>query len=188
MGSSYYYFLASLPLLSFDGKMPMTVGAFQEECRRLLSEKDCALMERLWTPQDEPAPTNSGNHVLDAWLAFDRGFRNELAWLRADHLDKDPLKYLRGPRTFLSTCLEDIQRALKMDDLLQAEEVLSKARWRFLDELGTGHYFDLESLFVYYLKLTILQRHQEYRSSEGLNRLQEIKAMPLPQSCATAPA
>ncbi|MBI5150240.1 MAG: DUF2764 family protein [Candidatus Omnitrophica bacterium] len=187
MGSFYYYFVASLPQLFLDGKMPIDVKAFQEDCRRLLSEKDYTLMQRLWTPE-EGEFSGTGNHVLDAWLTFERGFRNELAWERADHLNKDPMKYLRGPRTFLSTYLEDIQRALKMDDLLQAEETLSKARWRFLDELGTGHYYDLESLFIYYLKLTILQRYQEYRSSEGYNRLQEIKTMPLPESCTTASA
>ena len=186
MGSSYYYFLASLPLLSFDGKMPVAVEAFQEDCRRLLSEKDYALMQRLWTPNDDLSGT--GDHVLDAWLSFDRAFRNELAWHRADRLNKDPAKYLRGPRTFLPSYADDIQRALKMDNLLQAEEILSKARWQFLDELGMGHYYGLESLFIYYLKLKILQRHQEYRSTQGHNRLQEIKTMPLPESCATAPA
>src|SRR3989344_3158325 len=98
MGSSYYYFVASLPLLSFDGKMPMAVEAFQEDCRRLLSEKDYALMQRLWASDDDLSQT--GDRVLDAWLAFDRAFRNELAWHRADFLNKDPLKHLRGPRAF----------------------------------------------------------------------------------------
>lgn len=186
MGSSYYYFLASLPLLSFGGKMPLTIEGFQEDCRRLLSEKDYALAERLWAPDE--TGTGTGNRVLDAWLHFDRGFRNELAWHRADHLNKDPLKYLRGARTLVSSCVDDIQRALKIDNLLQAEEILSRARWQFLDELGMGHYYDIESVFIYYLKLEILKRHQEYGSAEGRNRLQEIKTMPLPESCATATA
>ena len=88
----------------------------------------------------------------------------------------------------MSSYVDDIQRALKIDDLVQAEEILSKARWQFLDELGMGHYYDIESVFIYYLKLEILKRHQEYGSLEGRNRLQEIKTMPLPESCATAPA
>lgn len=194
MGSSYYYFVASLPLLFFDGKMPLTIEAFREDCRRLLTEKDYALMEQLWAPDETlpvpvPVPgTGTGNRVLDAWLHFDRGFRNELAWHRADHLNKDPFKYLRGARTLVSSGVEDIQRALKMDDLREAEKILSKARWQFLDELGMGHYYDFESVFIYYLKLEILKRHQEYGSPEGRNRLQEIKTMPLPESCATAPA
>lgn len=187
MGSSYYYFLASLPLLFFDGKMPLTIEVFREDCRRLLTEKDYALMEQLWAP-DENDLLGIGNRVLDVWLHFDRGFRNELAWHRADHLNKDPSKYLRGPRTFGPSCVEDIQRALKMDDLREAEKILSKARWQFLDELGMGHYYDFESVFIYYLKLEILKRHQEYGSPEGRNRLREIKTMPLPESCATVQA
>ncbi len=191
MGSSYYYFLASLPLLFFDGKMPMTIEAFHEDCRRLLAEKDHALMRRLRV-SDENDLSGTGNRVLDAWLFFDRGFRNELAWHRADHLNKDPLKYLRGGRTLMPSYVDDIQRALKIDDLLRAEEILSKARWQFLDELGMGRYYDIESVFIYYLKLEILRGRQEYGSPEGnlegRNRLREIKTMPLPESCATAPA
>ena len=194
MGSAYYYFIASLPLVSFDGKMPMTVEAFQEDCRRLLSEKDYALMEQLGAP-DEPLPApvpvpvpGTGNRVLDAWLHFDRGFRNELAWHRADHLNKDPLTYLRGARTLMPSCAEDIQRALKMDDLQEAEKILSKARWQFLDELGMGHSYDFASVLIYYLKLEIMKWHREYGSPEGRNRLREIKTMPLPERCVMAKA
>ncbi|HBO97786.1 MAG TPA: hypothetical protein DE315_05635 [Candidatus Omnitrophica bacterium] len=194
MGSSYYYFVASLPLLSFDGKMPMTVEVFREDCRRLLSGDHYALMEQLWAPDEilpVPVPgtgTGAGNRVLDAWLHFDHGFRNELAWYRADHLNKDPLKYLRGARTLVSSGAEDIQRALKTGDLREAEKILSKARWQFLDELGMGHYYDFASVFIYYLKLEILKCHQEYGSPEGRNRLREIKTMPLPESCVMAKA
>lgn len=178
MGSTYYYFIASLPLVFFDGKMPVTVEAFQEDCRRLLSEKDYALMQRLWVPEENDL-SGTGNHVLDAWLFFDRGLRNELAWHRADHLKKDPLKYLRGPRALEFSYEQDILRALKTDDLLEAEKILSKARWQFLDNLAMGHYYDIETLFIYYLKLKILRRHQEYGSPEGRNRLQELKTMQL---------
>ena len=181
--------------------VPVTVGGLKPTLSPAVGEVMIffclafALTRRLWA-LDENDLSGTGNRVLDAWLFFDRGFRNELAWHRADHLNKDPLKYLRGTRTLVSSYVDDIQRALKIDDLLQAEEVLSKARWQFLDELGMGHYYDIESVFIYYLKLEILKRHQEYGSPEGnpegnpegRNRLQEIKTMPLPESCATAPA
>ena len=165
----------------------MTVGAFREDCRRLLTEKDYALMEQLWAPDEALSVLGTGNRVLDAWLHFDRGLRNELAWYRAGHLNKDPLKYLHGPRTLVSSPVEDIQRVLKMDDLREAEKILSKARWQFLDDLGMGHYYDFESVFIYYLKLEILKRHQEYGSPEGRNRLQEIKTMPLPEGSDARP-
>ena len=47
--------------------MPMPVEAFQEDCRRLLTEKDYALTQRLWAP-DENDFSGTGNRVLDAWL------------------------------------------------------------------------------------------------------------------------
>ena len=181
MGSSYYYFVASLPLVSFDGKMPMSVEAFHEDCRRLLTEKDYALMQRLWV-SDENDLSGTGNRVLDAWLFFDRGFRNELAWHRANRLNKDPLKYLRGPRALDPLYAEEVSRISKMEDLWEAEKTLNKMKWRFLEDLAAGHYFDIEFLLIYALRLTMLERFQEYASPAGGDFARELRTMPLPKS------
>lgn len=181
MGSAYYYFIASLSLLFVDGKMPTTVEAFHEDCRRLLTKKDYALMQRLWV-LDEDDFSGTGNRVLDAWLFFDRGFRNELAWHRAGRLNKDPLKYLRGPRVMDPLYAEEVTRIFKMEDLWAAEKALNKMKWRFLEDLATGHYFDIEFLLIYALRLKMLERFQEYGSPAGRDFLRELRTMPLPKS------
>jgi hypothetical protein len=179
MGSVYYYFIASLPYITFDGKMPMTVDVFRQECRRLLSREDYGLIERVW---EKEAPLKSRNPIFDSWARFEHDLRNEFVWSRAERLNKDPLKYARGPRALDPHYAQEVQRLIKLDDLWEAEKILNKIKWQFLDELAAGHYFDIDFLLVYALKLKILQRFQEYNSPVGKDFLRELKTMPLPNS------
>jgi hypothetical protein len=48
--------------------------------------------------------------------------------------------------------------AYRNQNILEAEKSLDLERWRFLDEVSAGHYFDIDSLIVYALKLKILIR------------------------------
>lgn len=160
----------------------MSVESFLEDCRRLLTRPDYDLMEELLSGEDiEP---DSSNSVRNAWVRFNRNFRNELTWYRAGRLNKDPQRYLRGlrfPEPFLA---EQIQQASKMSNPLEAQKSLDKAKWRFLDEMESGHYYDLEFLFIYGLRLKILERHQEYHSPKGRDVFGELRRMQFPESCA----
>ncbi|MBI5415599.1 MAG: DUF2764 family protein [Candidatus Omnitrophica bacterium] len=181
MGRAYYYFVASLPPLSFEGKMPVSVEAFLQDCRRLLPEDDSAVMERLLTQEESSLETR--NALLRAWVDFSRGLRNELVWWRANLLHKDPSRYLRGERPSEPSLTAQVQQALKLEDLGEAEHFLNRMKWHFLDDLVLGHYFDIEFLFVYGLKLKMLQQYQEYISAEGKKVFQELQTMQLPESC-----
>ena len=183
----------------------MPVEAFREDCRRLLAEKDYALVETIWTPQEIPTilkvTQGTGNHFLDTWNRFEHALRNELTWHRADRLNKDPLKYLRGPRVLDPFYAEEVNRIFKMEDLWEAEKTLNKMKWRFLEDLATGHYFDIEFLLIYALRLKMLERFQEYGSlpsatgsprggslsPAGRDFVRELRTMPLPKS-SLAPA
>lgn len=41
------------------------------------------------------------------------------------------------------------------------EKILDEARWQVLDDLGFGHYFDMDSLILYAYKLKILERWEK---------------------------
>ena len=181
MGHAYYYLVASLSPLYFEGKMPMSVDAFLQECRRLLSEDDLAAMERLLT--QEEAGLQAHDVLLRSWADFSHNLRNELVWWRANLLHKDPSRYLRGERPSDPSLTAHVQPALKLDDLAEAGRLFNKTKWQFLDDLVLGHYFDIEFLFMYGLKLKMLQQYQEYISSKGREVFQELQTMPLPESC-----
>ena len=186
MGHTYYYFAASLQMLFFDSRPPLSVESFLEDCRRLLTGQDYDLMRKLLNEED--LDPDSPNPVWNAWVRFNRNFRNELTWYRAGRLNKDPQRYLRGLRFSEPFLAEQIQQASKMGNPLEAQKSLDKARWRFLDEMESGHYYDLEFLFVYGLRLKILERHQEYHSPKGRDVFWELRRMQFPESCALEPA
>jgi len=177
----YYYFAASLPLIWFEGKLPFSVESFLEDCRRLLSEGDYALMERLLAETEEDSQT--GHTVFDEWIKFRHSFRNESAWFRSAKLSKDPSRHIRGLRFPEARFAEVIHQAAKAGNPLEAQRQLDRFQWEFLDELSAGHDYDIEFLFGYALKLRILQRYQEYASEKGLEVFKELKETELPESC-----
>ena len=89
----------------------MTVESFLEECQRLLDSDDYILMHALLT-QDAPQ-IQTENAVGNAWLRFNRSFRNELVWFRAGRLNKDPLTFVRGQRWPDPFLTEQIHQAAK---------------------------------------------------------------------------
>lgn len=181
MGRTYYYFAASLPMLSLEGKLPMTAEFFLEECQRLLDSGDYKLMHALLTQDDPQVKTQ--NTAGNAWIRFNRSFRNELVWFRAGRLNKDPMPFLRGQRWPDPFLAEQIHQAAKTASPLEAQNALDKIVWQFLDELAARQYFNWEFLLVYGLKLKILQRHHAYHSPAGRQALFELRTMNLPESC-----
>ncbi|MCM8789473.1 MAG: DUF2764 domain-containing protein, partial [Candidatus Omnitrophica bacterium] len=78
-------------------------------------------------------------------------------------LHKDALKYLRleGYSDIMITHIA--LSAYKEPALVEAERILDLARWNFLDDLSISHYFDSDILFIYVLKLLILERWERIR-------------------------
>jgi len=180
MGRPYYYFAASLPMIEWEGKLPMTVEDFLSETRRLLTDEDSDLIRRLLQDDDT---VETANEAARLWVRFNRNFRNEMAWFRAQRANKDPLKSVRGTKEDEPSLRDIVRGASKMPDLLEAEKLLDRTCWQFLSDLAAGHYFDLEYVIVYGLKLKILERHQVYHSPEGKAVFNDIQTAELPAGC-----
>lgn len=178
MGRSYYYFAASLPMINWGGKLPMSGEEFLLMARRLLAEDDRELVEQLLMGDDNAI--NTDNAVAISWINFNRNFRNEIAWFRAHRMHKNPLKSIRGAKENEPSLRETVHEASRMPDLLEAEKLLDRTCWQFLDDLVGGHYYDLEFLICYGLKLNILERHHQYKSLQGKEAFDEIRTMELP--------
>jgi len=180
MSREYYYFVASLPLLEFDSKPLTILESFLSECQRILTEKDFFFVQEALNVDE--IDRKSENSFVSAWHLFERRFSNELVYFRAGRLHKDPNDFIKGERAFDPHLAEIIQQALKMADLLTAEKMLDKARWLFLDELLVGHYFDVEAIVAYALKLKILERQQTFLSQKGQEQYQQYKQISLPEA------
>lgn len=146
------------PLLSFNH--------FLMDCQRLLLPNDFNIVQKA-TLIDKDFQEEINNDVLDSWRQFNRQLRNEIAWFRASEMGKEPLDYIRGDRYAESFLVDIVAQAAESSDPLIAERLLDDLRWQYLDDLVRGHYFDLEFLLIYALKLQILERYQIIKSSQG---------------------
>jgi hypothetical protein len=176
MASYYPYLVASLPMLHFDMKPPISLERFLELAGELIPLKDSALLRSL----PEVGLRAEAAHfpsIVRQWVAFDTGLRNALAKARARRLHIEASLYLRAGGLEASSLEQVALAAVRSASPSDAEKALDEARWKALDELSQGHYFDIESLIVYAYKLKILQRWEAVRTAEAGRLFEQMIAV-----------
>jgi hypothetical protein len=119
-------------------------------------------------PQPEHYFEKSKRHqIIEKWIEFDVALRNELVRIRATKKHIEPATYMRPNGYRGSSLAPAITAATINTTALDAEKTLDETRWKVLEELATGHYFDLVVLITYAYKLLILQRWENIRSADG---------------------
>lgn len=165
MPGYYIYLISSLPMLHFGMRPPISFERFLETCKGLVSENDS---EKIGT-----APIFTIKIGAVPIFAFDTNLRNALVRIRAARKRIDPDKYLRGDGCEEPSIATIAMNAYKNPSILESEEMLDRERWRALDELEAGHYFDLDFLIVYALKLLMLERWERVRTADAGLLLEE---------------
>jgi len=167
--ASYYYFGATLPSLSWRGAVPLGSEAFLERCAIHLSSRDLELVEaaRPALPADGAFPPPSRrSRLLAAYYRWELALRNELARLRAGRLGQPAEKHVR-PGSVEWDGLRAAQAAFQAESPLEGELVIERERWNIVERLQVGHYFDVEALAAYGLKLRILERVARFEAERG---------------------
>jgi hypothetical protein len=172
MAEFYPYVIASLPMLHFMMKPPFSFERFLEICSPLIPEKDFQLLRTL--PQPEQYSEKRKRHkIIQKWIEYDVGLRNELVRIRAIRKHIDPAVYLRPDGYSGPSIAPAVMEANTATSVLEAEKTLDETRWKALEELATGHYLDLDFLITYAYKLLILQRWENIRSADGTILLEQ---------------
>lgn len=157
MPSYYTYLISSLPTLNFGSEPPFSFKDFIQKCGSLIPDEEIKVIRRI-PSFDAFLVSDAGSEVLRKWKDFDIALRNELVKVRALRKKSDPLKYLRPDEYFQPQIVHIASVALRNPLILEAEKALDFQRWRLLEELSIGHYFDFDVLLIYALKLLILER------------------------------
>ena len=172
MADFYPYLVASLPTLHFAIKPPFPTEKLLEKCQELIPEKDFVLLLEL--PDTNNAITEETNQpTIKNWLSFDSALRNELVKIRASRLHTDAQRYLRADGYVNPNITHIALTAYLNPSILEAERFLDHERWKALDELSIGHYFDLDFLIVYAYKLRILERWEKIAIADKQTLLEE---------------
>lgn len=160
--SQYYFAVASLPALKSGDKSPITWERFDDLARTALTSEDLVVYEKALLGN----PSDTDNEFLSRWFTWEKEFKKELARLRlarGGFENPTALPETQGVYTFGET----VKSLMAKENPLEAEYLLDSLRWSFLDELSFGHYFDLETLLAYSLKLQILVRQENFDKIRG---------------------
>lgn len=166
MPGYYTYLISSLPMLHFGMEPPLSFERFLQLCDGLIADSDIDILKATSVVgecgyEESPAtfPPKADQPLAEKkWRAFDITLRNELVKIRAARKRLDPLKYIRGGEYAEPAIAHIALHAYRAPSILEAEKILDQVRWRFLEGLSAGHYFDIDALIIYASKLLILER------------------------------
>ncbi|MDR1306642.1 MAG: DUF2764 domain-containing protein [Treponema sp.] len=163
---NYYYFVASLPWISWGDPPPVSSREFREQCRGLIEPGDAALTEYCrYDPRMILAAVRpTGSDFIDLLMARERALILNLAYLRATRLKRPSPG---EPPHDVPQAEAAAKAACEMDDPLQAELYLDRSRWDALDTMVGVDYFGVNNIFAYLMKLQLLERRQLFDTERG---------------------
>ncbi len=167
--SAYYYLRSTLPTLLPSAPAPFTFEGFLARCEPHMKKADLEVLQvsRLLAPEDKRmCRIIRRSSILLAFQAWEKSLRNELVRIRAHRLGKAPEPFLR-PGTPEWDAQRAAQGAALCEDPLEGELLIEREKWSFVEGLEVGHYFDLEELVAYALKLQILERRALFEAERG---------------------
>jgi len=163
-------------MLHFGALPPFTFERFLQLCQEQIPEKDIDIIKTI--SRDSEYAGEGKQATLKKWYAFETALRNELVKIRASRKHVEAVRYLRREGYAEPSVTHAAMVAYRNPAVLEAEKMLDEARWRILEELAVGHYFDIDFLIVYACKLMILGRGEKIRSAEKARLLQETIGIP----------
>ncbi len=171
MAGYYIYLISSLPMLHFGAKPPFTMGKFLSACAELIDPGDLEILKG--SLDDDLSEDRDAPPVIKRWRDFSIALKNELVKIRSARRHIDASRFLRRDGYADQWISHIAIGAYRNQSILEGERTLDGERWKFLDELSIGHYFDIELLMIYARKLSILERWDRVRTADAKKLLEE---------------
>lgn len=173
---TYYYFGASLPVLTFQGKLPFSVAEFLDDAQRLLAPSDARLLSGLLSGQH----ITTTNSILKQVFEFEQSLSNHIAVYRAQKHNREIQSVTRGEYVANPELIQLVKQSANASDPLEGEKMISQARWQFYDNLMVGEQYTTAFILLYGLKLKIVERYQNIASPKGREKYEELKKVDFP--------
>lgn len=165
-----------------DQELPFSETELLDLCQRYLSAADFSqLRESSLSPESPESPG-----ICSAYQQWERSLRNDLVSLRAAEQSLNPEDYIRESVPVLGTSALAAE-AMSKNSPLEAELFLDACRWSVIDGLAVGHFFDIEFLQSYKMKLQILERRSKFDEESGFAAYRDLYARVLTASGTDIP-
>ena len=162
--ASYYYLVASLPMLRFDADPPLDPEDFLSACRQSVSKHDFELIESVVSGSHDGSAVH--NRFIGRWNTFLGTLGESLHEHRAANLGlTDESGKAHADRDLRVD--ETVRSAMQAENPLEAELILLRLKWDMAGTLGESHVFDVEVLLTYAIQLLILERKARFVPMEG---------------------
>ena len=164
----YYYLMAQLPGLHAEAPAAISYERFREIALRFLSPADGKILSVLSL---EPPRVRllTGSDVVDGWYDFERSLRLSLERIRAQKLAR-AITISGDDEANIYLALETLpiaRSALSLEDPLEAERYLIRARAEYVERVGALHYYDADAVFSYGLMLLLHERGDRFAAEAG---------------------
>lgn len=174
--TNYYYIVASLPAISQDWKFgDNSADVIIQEIRERSTKKDLALIDRVVKGFDDAALNpefyqevlGGKNEFLKEYYAFDLNVRNAKVRYLNKALDR------RADRDVIDLPVPEFEQAAQVEDILASKDILERERslddlyWKKLSALSEQHYFDMNVILAFILKLHIIDRWHSLDEQTG---------------------
>lgn len=162
-------------MLHFSVNPTISLPVFLDRCAQLIPQQDLNFIKQV-IPTNAYALDLPENSILLKWKEFDLALRNELVHARAARKKINAERFLRAGAPLDINITHIAQASLRQGSILEAERYLDLERWKLLDALVMGHYFDLDFLLIYALKLVILERWVKIGGSDKTEMAEKVLA------------
>ncbi len=171
--AGFYYYICTLPLLTFGEELPMNSDEFVKNSSDWISVPETERLKNLKIIPGEILDENTGA-LEKNWYNWEICLRNRLADHRAGKLTRDASEYIREYPDYFSEVESVVQEITTISNPLSIEKKLDSIRWKKLGDMESGHEFDFEKLCIYKLKLMILEKWTEREEQRGFDNLDSI--------------
>ena len=172
--NNYYYIIAGLPELSKDAAVSGEKNADDliDEIKGQCSVADLSVisfLEKGYVAENLNADfyreaLYGKNGFLRNWFAFDLNVRNAKVRYLNSALGREAGRDEISLSDSTSESREPFCKAAELDAILHGKDILARERnidnlyWNMLDELTVQHYFDMDVILAFILKLHIIDR------------------------------
>jgi hypothetical protein len=161
---SYFYLIASLPLLDME-QPPIPEDVFMMRCEAELSNRDFRAVQQL---NQVPYPADDVSYAFTRiWRDHEIQIRNTVAKLRASKRHMDASRLLHDHTEYTTQIDDDIEKAWTQPTPLEREKALDHLRWNLLDNLQGPDPFSLNVLLAYTVKRRLAQRWSSMDADAG---------------------